>query len=487
MNTAPIADDTHVTVPSHVEVRGTDYIPADERHGRPRSLFWVWMSANVVYLYFVFGGVLMLLGLSLWEALLVSVIGNLWWIAIGWIATSGPTSGTPSVTIMRAMYGIRGNRVFGAGLGVLIGVFFEILNVAFGTLAAIAILTYLGVPESPALDWVVLAVVVVLSFGVSVYGHGLILRVSPYFTAALAVCFVLLGVFVLGAADFAYQPEPLPDFDHAAIIVLGLTIVASGPLSWGTSADYSRYLPVNVSKRAVLWWTALGGFIPAVLITALGAVAGTAIDMTDPQLTLVEIVPAWFYPVFLAAIVLGGITNNVLTAYSTGLYFQALGVRVPRAWTVVITGALSSAAAAYLLFVAPDFLDTLSYAIELAVAVLGPLVAIYVVDIIVRRNRYDGLALTNESRTSPFWYTGGVFWPGAIAMVVATTLAVLMVNTTLYQGPIALALAGADLSSIAGPAIAGGLYALLWYTTTPYKDRARRPLDTTAAPNGESA
>ena len=95
------------------------------------------------------------------------------------------------------------------------------------------------------------------------------------------------------------------------------------------------------------------------------------------------------------------------------------------------------------MYLAPSFLDTLNAALELSVTVLGPLVAIYAVDILLRRNRYDGVALSDERRGSPFWYHGGVFWPGVITMVVGTTLAVLMANTTLYVGPIAAALGGA--------------------------------------------
>ena len=126
-DTAPAADRA-----GHVEQHGIDVIPPSDRHGRPRELFWVWMSANVNYLYFVLGGVLVLLGLSIWEALAITVIGNLWWAAVGWLAVSGPASGTPSVAIMRAMFGVRGNRVFGGGLGVAIGLFYEIINIAVG-------------------------------------------------------------------------------------------------------------------------------------------------------------------------------------------------------------------------------------------------------------------------------------------------------------------------------------------------------------------
>ena len=414
----------------------------------------------------------------MWQALLLTVLGNLWWIAVGWLAISGPASGTPSVVIMRTMFGARGNKLFGEALGVLIGIFYEILNVTFATLASVALLQHIGIDVSPGVEWGVLAVVTVLSFGISVYGHGTILKLSPIFTAALVVCFILLAVFVFGAADFSYTPPPMSSGENWALLLLGFAIMASGPLSWGTSADYARYLPKNVSRRAVVLWTALGGLIPAVLISALGVIAGTAIDMTDPQVAIAKIVPGWFYPVFLAMIVLGSITNNVLCAYSTGLYVQALGLRIHRAWTVVICGVVVAAASAYLLFATPSFLDTLNAAIELSVAVLAPQIAIYAVDVFVRRNRYDGIALNDETRNSPFWHSGGWYWPGVIAMSVSVAVAMLMVNTTLYEGPIAVALGGADISPIVAPLLAGALYALLWYTTEPYRTPANRPVDT---------
>ena len=212
-DTAPAADRA-----GHVEQHGIDVIPPSDRHGRPRELFWVWMSANVNYLYFVLGGVLVLLGLSIWEALAITVIGNLWWAAVGWLAVSGPASGTPSVAIMRAMFGVRGNRVFGGGLGVAIGLFYEIINIAVATLAANALLGILGVPLPAGAEWIVLVVVAVLSFVLSIYGHATILKLAPVFSAALAVAFVVLAVFVLGAADLSYEPAPMPVADHWAML-----------------------------------------------------------------------------------------------------------------------------------------------------------------------------------------------------------------------------------------------------------------------------
>ncbi|WP_314505130.1 cytosine permease [uncultured Microbacterium sp.] len=487
--TAPVAGEAGRAgdVAGHIETRGIDYIPDAERHGHPRALFGIWAAANVLYLNFVFGGILILLGLGIAEALAICVLGNLWWFVIGWIAVSGPAAGTPSVMIMRAMFGVRGNALFGSGLGVLIGLFYIVLNIAFTTLASEALLATVGIILPAGLSVVVLVVVSALSLVVSVFGHATIEKLSGYLSIAVGAVFAVVGVFVLVAADWSYSPDALPAGENIGMLLLGLTVVASGPLSWGTSADYSRYLPAGTRRRGIILWTALGGFIPSVLLAALGVLAGTAIDMTDPQTAIAAILPPWLYPVFLLAIIVGTLANNVLCSYSTGLYAQAFVPRIRRAVSVVIVGVIAAALAAYLLYGAPRFLDTLSYAIEIAVAVMGPLVAIYAIDIVLRRGRYNGPALNDTTRRSPFWYSGGWFVPGTLAMIVSTTVAVLMVNTTLYTGPISTALGGADLSSLVGPALAAGLYALLWRTTRPYRDPLARPgaMDAAAAADRE--
>lgn len=446
----------------HIELGGIDYIPEAQRHGRPAGLFGIWAAANVTYLYIVYGGLLVILGLQVWEALLICVLGNLWWFAVGWVAISGPASGTPSVIIMRAMFGVRGNKLFGSGLGAAIAILFVILNVTFAALASTALFSALGVDVTPVGELLLLIAVAVLSLTLSVFGHATIERLSPYISSAVGLCFLVAGIFVLQAADWTFQSPALDTGERVALWLVGLTIIASGPLSWGTSADFSRYLPTNSSRKGVVVWTALGGIIPSVLLGALGAIAATSIDMNDPQTAIAEIVPVWFYPVFLAAVIVGSIANNALTAYSAGLYIQTFAPRIRRWVTVVLVGAVCVLAALYLLFLAPDLLETLNYLIEVSVAVMGPLLAVYVVDVVLRRNRYNGMELSRTDAASPFWFRGGWSLPGTAAMLIATTVAILMVNTTLYVGPIATALGGADLSSIAGPVLAAVIYVALW-------------------------
>jgi purine-cytosine permease-like protein len=228
-------------------------------------------------------------------------------------------------------------------------------------------------------------------------------------------------------------------------------------------------LPADSSKRAVALWTATGGLLPAILLSGLGVLAGTAVDMTDPQTSLRAIVPNWFYLLWLLTIFAGSITGNALTAYSSGLSLQAVGLAWKRTTTIVFDAAIAIGLACYALFVS-NFLSTLNDILALSVAFLGPALAIYGTDIIMRHNRYAGLELHDETPAGPCWYRHGINWPGVGALMIGSGVALLCVNTALLVGPISDTLAGADISAVVGPIIATVVYA----AATRHQWRRRR-------------
>jgi purine-cytosine permease-like protein len=449
-------DGDHV---GRVELRGIDYIPPGERHGQARELFAVWVASNITYLYIVLGGALIGLGLSAWEAIGVVVAGNLFWWLVGVLSVSGPASGTPSGVVMRAMFGVRGNRANVAIVGWATSVAYEAINVSVGALAAFALLTEAGIGVTIPLKLAVVVGLAVVTLTISVYGHATIVYLSTYFTIALTASTVVLCVFVAPHVDLHARAAGV----HQPAIVaalIGITVIASGPLSWNTASDYSRYLPAGTPAREITWWVALGGFLPSVVLGTIGVLAGTAIDMTNPQTAFATILPGWFYPIFLAVIIVGSITNNVLTAYSSGLGLQAMGVPWTRAITVLFDGVAGVALALYALF-SPDFNTALENILTLSVSLLGPSLAIYAVDIALRRNVYDGPALHDESPQSPFWYQHGFNPAGITALVVGTGVALLCVNTAMLRGPVSNALDGADISALTGPLVAAAIYATM--------------------------
>ncbi|MGW2230141.1 purine-cytosine permease family protein [Streptomyces formicae] len=454
--TAPAA--TGADHAGRIEAHGIDHIPDGERHGHPRKLFSVWAAANVNYLSLVIGGALVLMGLSLWQALAVIVVGNLFWVFTGVLAISGPASGTPSEVITRALYGVIGNRVNNAVTGWMISVCYFALNLSAAATAAFALVEKAGIPENTGVQVAVVVVIAALTLTISVYGHATILRLYLPITLLLTAVFAFVAVAVLGHTDFSYAPvEPLTGSELWVTLISGVTLIAAGPLSYTTSADFSRYLPRTTSAKAVAGWTALGGFLPSVAVCSLGAFAATSVDMTDPQTALEGLLPGWFTPAFLLALVLGTIAINAMTAYSAGLALQAVGLRIRRSVSVLFDGTAAVSLTLYALLVS-NFLDTVSDVLQLTVVLLGPAMALYATDIALRRNRYDGLALTDESPNSPFWYTGGVHRAGALAFGAGVTSAALCVNT-LYTGPVAHALGGADVALPVGMVVASVLYA----------------------------
>jgi len=225
----------------------------------------------MTYLYIVLGGTMVLLGLNVWQSLAVVLAGNVFWLLVGWLSVSGPSSGTPSEVVTRAMYGIRGNRAYNALVGWAVGVAYEAINLSVGALAGFALVEHWGGSASAAVKWAIVLGTALFTFTISVYGHATIVRFSGWFTWILLAGILVLGFYVLRHTHWNYQtPDQYAVHGAAlwAVAAAGFTIIASAPLSWGIGADYARYLPASTSRRGVVGWTALAGPATAALTYA---------------------------------------------------------------------------------------------------------------------------------------------------------------------------------------------------------------------------
>ncbi|MFT4262461.1 MAG: cytosine permease [Nocardioides sp.] len=452
------------TAPLAIESHGIDVIPESERYGRPASLFGVWASANVNFLSFLVGTVLILIGLTIWQALAVALAGALFSVLTGIIAATGPASGTPSEVITRSMYGVRFNRINVALAGWLVSVCYLALNWATAAYFAYSLLDRVGIAVTTPVEVAVIVVIAAVTLAISVYGYGLIMRIYQPMAAVLGLVFVVMVVYVVRGADWSYTPQTtLSGTALWATLAAGLTLVASGPLSYTNSADFARYLPTGTPVRSVAVWTALGSSVPGVVVTGAGILAATAVDASDAQAAADVLLPSWFSPVFIVAVIVGTIANNAMTAYSSGLALQSIGVRMRRSRTVLLDGAVGTTMTLLGLLVW-DFLDSVSNAMQLIVAILAPVMSIYLADMWLRRNRYDGAELSDQSPGSRFWYAGGVNPAGALALVGGVAVTVLCCAATVYTGPVASAIGGIDVSLPVGLILPGAAYLLLMRT-----------------------
>lgn len=462
--TTPDASQVESDRPGHIETHGVDYIPQQDRHGSPRELFALWATPSVSsYLAIISGAVLVAMGLSIWQALAVTVIGGLFSIATGIVAVTGPRSGTPSQVVMRAMYGVRGNRVAIAINGWFVSVCYLALGWSAASLVGFALAERMGLTASVPVKVVVILIISCLTVLLAVYGQATIAKLYGPLSIALAVVFLSVGAFVFIGADYSFQqPEPLTGVALWSTMIAGITLIASGPLSYTISSDFARYLPERTSSFSVAAYTALGSMLPAIVVGSIGVFAAGTVDMSDPEVGLKSFGPDWLHVIFLVAVVVGVMSNNTLTTYSAGLALQAVGVPVSRVVAVLITGVIALSMTMYALLV-QDFLASVANLLALMVTLVGPIMSVYIADIFLRRNHYDGRELSDVTSGSKFWYTGGVNLAGAIAVITAMVLSLMCAYAPgIFTGPIAVALDGFDLSLPVGMIVAATLYVVLY-------------------------
>ena len=112
-------------------------------------------------------------------------------------------------------------------------------------------------------------------------------------------------------------------------------------IGWGITwipyaSDYSRFVRVNVSSRAVFWSSTLGMYVPTVWLAALGACLASAGSGSDPSALVVSTFGVMAVPVLLL-LVHGPIATNILNLYSCSLAALSIGVRAAR-WKITLVG-----------------------------------------------------------------------------------------------------------------------------------------------------
>ena len=94
---------------SVIEAHSFDFVPLDERHGRPRNLFFLWFGENAQIFAVVTGVIGIVLGLSLWWTVVAILIGNLLGaLFMAFHSAQGPQLGLPQMIQSRAQFGYHG-------------------------------------------------------------------------------------------------------------------------------------------------------------------------------------------------------------------------------------------------------------------------------------------------------------------------------------------------------------------------------------------
>ncbi|WP_280429381.1 cytosine permease, partial [Nocardia brasiliensis] len=185
-----------------VEPGGNEYIPDDARHGRPRGLFWTWMSPNLEFAT-IFIGVLSVtaFGMNFWQAGLALTVGiGLAAAAHHVLSARGPVHGVPQMVLGRLAFGYRGNALPAAFMSIMCGVGWFATNSVSG---AFALSSLTGMPKLTAL-----ALIVVVQTVFGAFGHNLVHAFERVVFPVLAVVFVVVTIVILGKADLGAAAPP---------------------------------------------------------------------------------------------------------------------------------------------------------------------------------------------------------------------------------------------------------------------------------------
>ncbi|MEU2734038.1 cytosine permease [Streptomyces sp. NPDC007095] len=456
MTTAPAGTTAPIT-PEYgdrviaVETAGSEPIPDAERHGSPLQLLWTWASPNIEFATVYIGVISVLFfGLNFWQAAAALLLGTaLGALTQGVLSLDGPRFGVPQMVIGRLSFGYRGN-LLPAGVNALVaGVgWFAVNSVS----AAFALNTLTGLRPLPSLLLVV-AVEIVIGF----IGHNFVHAFEKYAFPALAVVFLVAGVWT---------------FDHADLGTAGGSGGIGGFLlafstAWGYAAgwnpyatDYSRYLPRTANKFRTALYPAVGLFLSVAAVSLIGAASATiaAPGSATPTAAFTGHLPSWLGDLVLLSIILGGVSANALNVYSSAMSITSLGLRLP-AWLgrgalVVLSGVAGTAAAWASLSDAGHayeaFLLVIAYWI-------GPWLGVVLVERwFLTRTRDDEPARRLGDRA----FTN---WPGITALLIGVAVSVpLFSNQEKYVGWVPKHWASfGDITCLVGFAVSAALYALL--------------------------
>jgi nucleobase:cation symporter-1, NCS1 family len=450
---------SHDTQVGAVEQRGIDLVPENERHGRPRDLFFMWLGTNTNVFYIINGALLISLGLNFLQSLVIILLGNIaGFFLLGLTSLQGPRTGTATFTINRAAFGPNGGRLL-AFFNWLTLLGFEGSGVALAVIAILTLAHSFGWSIADATWFKV--VIILLVAGLQVYiptlGHATIMVVQKILSWVFVVFFVIVTIMIVGKAQFTGGQT-----GSFAIMTVGFALmVSAGGISWAnTGSDYSRYLPSTARPGAIIWWASLGGMLPAIVLEIVGAaVAAQLPSASDPISGLPSALPAWFLAPYLLLLFLNLLAVNAIDLYSSGLTLQTIGLSVKRWQATIIDMVICTVLAAIAIFNA-DFNTLYGQFLSLLIIFLAPWCAIYLTDAWLRRNTYDSAGLLARIG-GPYWYQGGFNPAGLLAMIGGMIASALWLNSPLLQGPLSHLFGGSDASIFTGFIVGGILYWIL--------------------------
>jgi nucleobase:cation symporter-1, NCS1 family len=438
--------------PLILERHGIDYIPPDERHGKPNTLFTFWAASNVQILAVSVGVLAIVFGLSLPWAIFAIVVGN----AAGGLymalhSVQGPRLGLPQMMQSRAQFGM-----YGTALPNIIVV---LMYIGYFTSSAIlggqAVASLLHVTTAEGIIIINAFVLLITFFGYDMF-HTYN-RIVTYLSTAMFVAILVKLLTILPAHQAAGD-------NSAGNILLAISVFVAWQVTWAPYvSDYSRYMPENTPAVKTFAYTYVGSVAGASLCMCIGAVAAVAakgaVTANAPDYLAGLFSVKWL---FLIIIILGVGSGNFGNLYGPYLTFMAIispsgnlaskttgrTARLIATTVVAIIGTLIAIKAS------SNFITDLENFLVFTLYLLVPWTAINLTDFyVIRHGNYDIPELFKVNGKY-----GKVNWFALIVYALTVLVEWPFMNNAWIVGAAAKALGGADIAWIVGFVFAAVVY-----------------------------
>jgi purine-cytosine permease-like protein len=413
-----------------VETHGIDFIPESERWATPRNIGALWTGSAINVEYFVYGALLMGFGFSFYTALTIIIFGNLSFFLLGLASLQGPETGTTAFAISRAAFGSRGSK--------LVSFFNWITQLGFETegliliVGAVIVLCQMaGIHVSNPLKVIFIILAAAIQAVMPYLGHATMVKVLRALIIPFGAIFVVLAIYDIkhgSASDKGF-------LGGWQLYTAGLAFVfALSGLGWTECGnDYSRYVPRDAKKGAIVGWIFVGTAIPEILMMILGALTFTFLSTSkvwngaDPfeAFRSQHYIPSWMVVLFMVFAIVQLFGINSLDLYSSGVSLQAMGLRLERYQAVVLDSFIACG-----LTIWAEFQSTFSLYMKEFVGVIilwiAPWLGIYLMDWMMRKFRYNAAELQRTDKDG-LYFTGssGINWNAIVAFVVGVVTATL--------------------------------------------------------------
>jgi NCS1 family nucleobase:cation symporter-1 len=420
-------------------------IARDNRHGTFSYLFTIWFGCNMSTLTVVTGALATtLFGLGFVSACFAVILGTL----VGTVfmalhAAQGPQLGVPQMVQSRGQFGSIG-ALFVVVAVILMYVGFCASNMVLGGQSMNAVYHGLSINGGVILTAVV-------SLIAAFFGYDLIHEFSKYVSVITGIALVVVFIMLLG---FVGLPKTFmtsgaftwPNFIGA------FSLSALWTLSYAPYvSDYTRYMPENTGVVPSFWatytGTSLGSIVPQILGAMIGIIVGSNGNVVAGFITASGVMAI---PVIIT-FTLGLACGTAINIYCGVLAFLTLIQTFVKGWmpgrmSRIITsiGIFAVALAASIIGQA-NFLSEYMNFLYILLYVLVPWTAINLVDYyLIHHGSYDVASFVEAD--------GGIYgrfqWPAVACYVVGFIIEIPFMSQTLYTGPVAKMLGGADISWI---------------------------------------